>query len=204
MLTTNPHQYLRWVLFNFQVNHGKGGVALGNAMMAFQSRKNTGSHHYFLQWTNIVWILLLPPPSHPHITGLSWQISNVSLHWILSQSCLREARLRDSCSFTGEYLQLFCWISVLLFLFCSYADPLNIEPCHQERANKVNHLQLWVLPQGKKQKLSLLWLRHLATMHFFFQSWGRPTLRSLSCCGQKLFIMALFLMEKKHISSSIL
>ncbi len=64
----------------------------------------------------------------------------------------------------------FCWISVLLFSFCSYADPLNIEPCHQERANKVNHLQLWVLSQGKKLKLGLLWLRHLGNNAFLVSS----------------------------------
>ncbi len=82
----HPHQYLRWVSIEFQADHGKGGSTLGHAMMACQLRKNMASPHYDLQWTNIVWILMLSPFSCPHNAGPSSVISKVSLHWISDQS----------------------------------------------------------------------------------------------------------------------
>ncbi len=115
ILQGHPHQYLRWVSIEFQADHGKGGSALGHAMMACQLRKNTASRHYFLQWTNIVWILLLPPPSCPHITGPPSTISKVSLHWILGQSQQGVERIEpchDGMSIEIKYGKSSLWSAV--------------------------------------------------------------------------------------------
>ncbi len=115
ILQGHPHQYLRWVSIEFQANHGKGGSALGRVMMACRLRKIMASHHYDLQWTNIVWILLLPPPSCPHITEPSSPISKVSLHWISGQSWQGRGRIEpchNGISIEIKYGKMSLWSEV--------------------------------------------------------------------------------------------
>ncbi len=81
ILQGHLHQYLRCVSIEFQADHGKGGSALIHAIMACQLRKNTASRHYNLQWTNIVWILLLPHPLVPTLQGHPHQY----LRWVSIQ-----------------------------------------------------------------------------------------------------------------------
>jgi hypothetical protein len=93
----------------------QGGERIGPCHDGMTIKNKKASRHYDLQWTNIVWILLLPPPSSPHITDTSSSISKVSLHWISGWSWQKGERIEpchDGMPIKKKYGKLSLWSAV--------------------------------------------------------------------------------------------
>ncbi len=201
ILQGHPVQHPRWIWYEFQATHGNGGGALGSNMMTSWWREFSTIALDFCLWTNIVWKLLLPRPSPPNITGPSCPTSMVNLIWTLDRPWQWGGRIRHQGSLIADHL-FSCWNSVLLY--CLFLLQFYWTMSSKGNKHTAGSLTAKSPASNKKQKLSLLWLKHLGTMHFFSQVWGKSIMESVFCCGQKLFIMARFLMVRKHTYSSIL